>query len=201
MGEGDYVELHCHSAFSLGDGASTPETLAARAAELGYASLALTDHDDVGGAVRFSKACAEVGIRPVFGAEVTLSDRSHLTLIVENPAGWGNLCTLVTKGRMTGRRGAPGVAFDDLAAHSAGLVALTVRPPAGHAGGGAPPGAPAPLRRVVPPAAGRDGAPLAARAGRRPPHARDRRAVRGLLLLRQGRPGPSALRRPRAVGG
>jgi len=125
MGKGDYVELHCHSAFSLADGASTPETLAARAAELGYEALALTDHDDLGGAVRFSKACAEVGIRPVFGAEVTLSDRSHLTLIVENPAGWGNLCSLVTKGRMESPRGAPGVTDDDLAAHSAGLVALS----------------------------------------------------------------------------
>jgi len=119
------VELHCHSAFSLGDGASTPETLAARAAELGYTHLALTDHDDLGGAVRFGKACGEAGIRPLFGAEVTLWDRSHLTLIVENPAGWSNLCLLLTRGRMQAPRGVPGVSCDDLAARSAGLVALT----------------------------------------------------------------------------
>jgi error-prone DNA polymerase len=125
MPQGLYAELHCHSAFSLGDGASTPEALAARAAELGYTHLALTDHDDLGGAVRFSKACAESGISPLFGAEITLSDRSHLTLIVENPRGWANLCALVTAGRMTSPRGRPGVPFDTLARHAEGLVALT----------------------------------------------------------------------------
>jgi error-prone DNA polymerase len=125
MGDGDYVELHCHSAFSLGDGASTPEALAARAAELGYTHLALTDHDDLGGAVRFSKVCAEVGISPLFGAEITLSDRSHLTLIVENPDGWSSLCSLVSRGRMRAERGEPGVTLETIAEHSAGLVALT----------------------------------------------------------------------------
>src|SRR5687767_12549273 len=47
-----YVELHCHSAFSLLDGAALPETLIERAAQLGYPALALTDHDELGGAVR-----------------------------------------------------------------------------------------------------------------------------------------------------
>lgn len=122
--QGDYVELHAHSAFSLGDGASTPEALVSRAAELGYTALALTDHNDLGGAVRFAKACGEAGIFPIFGAEITLSDRSHLTLLVENPVGWGNLCSLVTRGRMDAPRGEPGVPFEALAEHAAGLVAL-----------------------------------------------------------------------------
>jgi error-prone DNA polymerase len=121
----DYVELHAHSAFSLGDGASTPEALASRAAELGMTALALTDHDDLGGAVRFARGCAEAGISPIFGAEITLADRSHLTLLVENPAGWGNLCTLLSKGRMEGPRGEPGIDFEALAEHAEGLVALT----------------------------------------------------------------------------
>ncbi|HET7464341.1 MAG TPA: error-prone DNA polymerase [Longimicrobium sp.] len=125
MPQGDYVELHAHSAFSLGDGSSTPESLAARAAELRYTALALTDHDDVGGAVRFAKACEASGIFPIFGAEITLADRSHLTLLVENPAGWGNLCTLLSRGRMLSPRGAPGVTFDDVAEHADGLVALS----------------------------------------------------------------------------
>jgi error-prone DNA polymerase len=121
----DYVELHCHSAFSLGDGATTPESLAARAAELGYTHLALTDHDDLGGAVRFSRACAEAGISPLLGAEITLADRSHLTLVVENLTGWRNLCSLLSTARMDSPRGEPGVAFDTLAARSEGLVALS----------------------------------------------------------------------------
>ncbi|HEX6909254.1 MAG TPA: PHP domain-containing protein, partial [Longimicrobium sp.] len=125
MNQRDYVELHCHSSFSLGDGATTPEALAARAAELGYTHLALTDHDDLGGAVRFSRACAESGMSPLLGAEVTLADRSHLTLVVENLTGWRNLCGLLSQARMESPRGEPGIAFDALAARAEGIVALS----------------------------------------------------------------------------
>ncbi|HWK90098.1 MAG TPA: error-prone DNA polymerase [Longimicrobium sp.] len=125
MPQADYAELHCHSAFSLSDGATCPEGLAARAAELGYRALALTDHDDLGGAIRFSRACADAGISPLLGAETTLEDGSHLTLIVENPEGWRNLCGLLTSARMDHPRGTPGVPFDLLCERSAGLVALS----------------------------------------------------------------------------
>ncbi|HEX5725307.1 MAG TPA: DNA polymerase III subunit alpha, partial [Longimicrobiaceae bacterium] len=123
--KGIYAELHCHSAFSLGDGAATPEALAARAAELGYRALALTDHDDLGGAVRFSRACSEAGITPLLGAELTLADGSHLTLVVENSVGWRNLCALLTAARLEAPRGEPGVPFDLLAARAEGLLALS----------------------------------------------------------------------------
>jgi error-prone DNA polymerase len=125
MPQGDYVELHCHGAFSLGDGASTPESLAERAAALGYPALALTDHDDLGGAVRFAKGCAAAGIQPVFGAELTLDGGAHLTLVVENSTGWQNLCFLVSQARMERPRGAPGVTWEAVAARAEGLVALS----------------------------------------------------------------------------
>ena len=67
-----YVELHCHSAYSFLDGASHPEELVARAAELGYEALALTDHDGVYGSLEFAHAAKLAGIRPITGAEVTL---------------------------------------------------------------------------------------------------------------------------------
>jgi error-prone DNA polymerase len=121
----DYVELHCHSAFSLGDGSSTPEALVSRAAALGSTYLALTDHDDLGGAVRFSRACRESGVTPLLGAEITLDDASHLTLIVENPEGWKNLCGLLSRGRTERPRGAPAVPWSALRERSAGLVALS----------------------------------------------------------------------------
>ena len=60
-----YVELHCHSAFSFLDGASHPEELVARAAELGYEALALTDHDGVYGSLEFAHAAKFAGIRPI----------------------------------------------------------------------------------------------------------------------------------------
>jgi error-prone DNA polymerase len=91
-----YVELHAHSAYSFLDGASQPEELAARAAELGYEALALTDHDGVYGSLEFAHAAKHLGVRPITGAEVTLADGSHVTLLVESPRGYANLCRLLT---------------------------------------------------------------------------------------------------------
>jgi error-prone DNA polymerase len=91
-----YVELHAHSAYSFLDGASQPEELAARAAELGYEALALTDHDGVYGSLEFAYAAKHFGVRPITGAEVTLADESHVTLLVESQHGYANLCRLLT---------------------------------------------------------------------------------------------------------
>jgi error-prone DNA polymerase len=91
-----YVELHAHSAYSFLDGASQPEELAARAAELGYEALALTDHDGVYGSLEFAHAAKHFGVRPITGAEVTLADESHVTLLVESARGYSNLCRLLT---------------------------------------------------------------------------------------------------------
>src|SRR5436853_1310721 len=91
-----YVELHAHSAYSFLDGASQPEELAARAAELGYEALALTDHDGVYGSLEFAHAAKHFGVRPITGSEVTLADGSHLTLLVESARGYANLCRLLT---------------------------------------------------------------------------------------------------------
>ena len=67
-----YVELHAASAFSFLQGASLPEALVDRAAELGYPALALLDRDGVYGAPRFHKAALAAGIRPIIGAELTI---------------------------------------------------------------------------------------------------------------------------------
>jgi len=91
-----YVELHAHSAYSFLDGASQPEELAARAAELGYEALALTDHDGVYGSLEFARAAKDFGLRPITGAEVTLTGGSHVTLLVESARGYANLCRLLT---------------------------------------------------------------------------------------------------------
>ncbi len=95
-----YAELHCHSTFSLLDGASDPERLVERAVALGIDALALTDHDDVGGAVRFATAAKEAKLAGIHGVELTVdvpaaentrSDaptlRTHLVLLVESREG------------------------------------------------------------------------------------------------------------------
>ena len=70
-----YIELHAASAFSFLQGASLPEALVDRAAELGYPALALLDRDGVYGAPRFHKAALAAGIRPIIGAELTIDGR------------------------------------------------------------------------------------------------------------------------------
>ena len=94
-----YIELHAHSDHSLLDGVPSPEALVAQAAKLDMLALALTDHDALYGAVRFVLAAREAGIKPILGAEVTLGDGSHLTLLVETEEGYANLCHLITLAR------------------------------------------------------------------------------------------------------
>ena len=91
-----YVELHLHTAFSFLDGASLPEELIARASELGYRALAITDHDGLHGAMEFARAARAASIAPITGAELTLTDGSHLTLLAETPTGYAHLCRLIT---------------------------------------------------------------------------------------------------------
>ncbi len=129
-----YVELHCHSSFSFLDGASSPLELASQAADLDYPALALTDHDGVWGSMEFAVACKGAGIKPITGAELTVSINGrlfHITLLVENQTGYANLCRLLTEahshtrdGRER-RAGQPSVPIDALAARSAGLVCLS----------------------------------------------------------------------------
>jgi len=132
-----YAELHLHTAYSFLDGASLPEEIVTRAAELGYRSLAITDHDGLYGAMEFVRAAHAVGITPITGAELTLNDGSHLTLLAETPVGYVNLCRLITAahGGFTGQRRGdpshipdhpiPSISLDLLSTHAEGLILLT----------------------------------------------------------------------------
>ncbi|MGD8966997.1 MAG: DNA polymerase III subunit alpha [Anaerolineae bacterium] len=120
-----YAELHAHSIYSLLDGVPAPEELVARAADLEIPALALTDHDALYGAVRFVRAAQEAGIKPILGAEMTLGDGSHLTLLVETAEGYANLCRLITLARQGQEKGLARLDRRDLAAHAGGLIALS----------------------------------------------------------------------------
>src|SRR5262249_3916466 len=91
-----YVELHAHSSYSFLDGTSLPEELAVRAAGVGYPALARHDPDGLYGSLEFAHAAKHFGVRPITGAELTLADRSHVTLLVETQVGYANLCRLIT---------------------------------------------------------------------------------------------------------
>lgn len=129
-----YAELHLHTAYSLLDGAALPEEIVTRAVELGYRHLAVTDHDGLYGALEFANAADAAGIAPITGAEMTLLDGSHITLLVESAAGYANLCRLITAAHQPDlEAGWPAEPADRasrldpalLAEHANGLVLLT----------------------------------------------------------------------------
>ena len=99
----DYAELHCCTNFSFLRGASHAEELVARAAELGYAALAVTDECSLAGVVRAHLAAKDAGLKLIVGTEITLADgmkpNLKLILLAQNRAGYGNLSALVTLGR------------------------------------------------------------------------------------------------------
>src|SRR5262245_25790084 len=83
---GMYVELHTSSAFSFLEAASLPETLIDQAARYGYPAIALVDRDGVYGVPRFHRAALAAGIRPIIGAELTLSPPSRLGASAQAPS-------------------------------------------------------------------------------------------------------------------
>src|SRR6266513_321519 len=121
-----YIELHCHSAFSFLDGASLPEQLALTATQLGLPALALTDHNGLYGSMAFAQEAKQLGLQAITGAELTLLDGSHVTLLAETPEGYANLCRLITEAHL-GRedRRDPRLDFASLEARHAGLIVLS----------------------------------------------------------------------------
>jgi error-prone DNA polymerase len=126
-----YVELHAHSAFSFLDGASTPLELAAAAAAQDYPAFALTDHDGLWGSMEFAHACKGFGIHPITGAELTLQGGRHITLLVEDEAGYRNLCRLLTaahshtRDNTPRRQTQPWATLEQVEEHAEGLVCLS----------------------------------------------------------------------------
>ncbi|MCU1683521.1 MAG: error-prone polymerase [Amycolatopsis sp.] len=108
-----YAELHCHSNFSFLDGASHPEELVEEAARLELDAIAITDHDGMYGAVRFAEAARDLGVRTVFGTELSFGlsapqngvadpEGEHLLLLAKGSDGYANLCRAITSGQLAG---------------------------------------------------------------------------------------------------
>lgn len=101
-----FVHLHVHSPYSFLDGGSDIEALVREAARLGAPALALTDHNNLCAAVKFTNTCEAYGIRPILGAEITLND-DHLTLLARNRSGYAALCSIITEAHREGGRLTP----------------------------------------------------------------------------------------------
>ena len=134
-----FVHLHCHSHFSLLDGASPIDGLVGRAKSLGMNALALTDHGNLYGALQFYEACKKAGINPIIGYEAYIAPGSrfakeaggqkenafHLTLLAQNRTGFKNLVKLASAAFLEGFHYKPRIDKEILAAHSEGIICLS----------------------------------------------------------------------------
>ena len=118
-----YAELHAKSFYSFGLGASHAHELLARAKKYGYDSLALTD-TNLCGALEFARLAGSLGIKPITGGELTLTDGTRLVLLAMTRRGYGNLSRLFTLANAVDRR-EPRLDPEHLAHHAEGLVLLT----------------------------------------------------------------------------
>lgn len=135
----DFVHLHCHTEYSLLDGAIRISDLVKRAKEFGCPAAAITDHGNMHGALVFYEYCKKAGIKPIVGCEVYVAKggreeknaRSprdagyHLVLLAQNLVGFRNLLKLSSEGYLTGFHYKPRVDKALLAAHGEGIIALS----------------------------------------------------------------------------
>ena len=115
-----YAELHCLSNFTFLRGASHPQELIARARELGYRALALTDECSVAGVVRAHMAARGGPLRFVVGSEFRLDCGLKFVALARDRSGYGALCRLITRARRAGKKGSYHLTRADLAASPPG---------------------------------------------------------------------------------
>jgi error-prone DNA polymerase len=121
----EYAELHAHTNYSFKEGASFPDEMALRAVDLGYRALAITDHDNLVGAMEYAQAAKGLGLHAITGAEVTLEGSGHLTLLATTQQGYSNLCRLLSFAHVFNDRLEPAIDPTLLADHAEGLILLT----------------------------------------------------------------------------
>ncbi|MDZ7617425.1 MAG: PHP domain-containing protein, partial [Patescibacteria group bacterium] len=121
-----YAELHAKTNFSFLEGASHPEELVRRAAELGYAALAVTDRNSLAGVVRAHGEAKEAGVKLLVGAEITPDDTPPVVLLAMDRHGYGRLARLITLGRRRAEKGQCQLTMTDVAEHAEGLIACVI---------------------------------------------------------------------------
>ena len=133
---GEFVHLHLHSEYSLLDGSTRVNELATRVKELGMDAVALTDHGNMYGAIAFYKECQKVGVKPIMGCEIYVSEKSmtlkdksnrryHLILLAENNIGYKNIMKIVSEGFVNGYYYKPRVDKDILKKYAEGIIATS----------------------------------------------------------------------------
>src|SRR5437762_5100169 len=134
----DFVHLHNHSEFSLLDGLQKTKNMVEYAKSLGMKALAITDHGNMYGTIKFYKACVDAGIKPIIGCEIYVAKRSlhdkeagidkdynHLILLAENETGYKNLMKIVSISYLEGYYYKPRTDIPLLEKYHEGLICLS----------------------------------------------------------------------------
>jgi len=133
----EFVHLHNHTEYSLLDGLQKTKNMVAYAKELGMKALAITDHGNMYGTIKFYKACLDAGIKPIIGCEIYIAKRSlhdkeaqdkdynHLILLAENETGYKNLMKIVTVANLEGYYYKPRTDIKLLEEYHEGLICLS----------------------------------------------------------------------------
>ena len=139
MNESPFVHLHCHSHYSLLDGAGSLDRLVERAKSHGMNALALTDHGNLHGALEFYRKAKDAGINPIVGYEAYIAPGSrfdknagsmkeasfHLTLLAQNRTGFRNLLKMASAAYLEGFYFKPRIDKELLEAHQEGVICLS----------------------------------------------------------------------------
>ena len=134
----DFVHLHNHSEYSLLDGLSKIKEMVKRAKELEMKALAITDHGNMYGTIKFYTECIEQGIKPIIGSEIYISkrarhqkeagfdtDSNHLVLLAKNETGYKNLMKIISIANLEGYYYRPRTDIELLTEHSEGIICLS----------------------------------------------------------------------------
>jgi len=137
MSQNQFVHLHLHTDYSMLDGACEVERLVQRVKELDMPAVAMTDHGNIFGAVRFANAAKEAGVKPILGCELYVCKKedhraapegdsyNHLIVLAENDQGYRNLVKIVSEASLHGFYYKPRISKKFLAEHSQGLIGLS----------------------------------------------------------------------------
>jgi DNA polymerase-3 subunit alpha len=135
----DFVHLHCHTEYSLLDGAIRIKDLCERANELGMKVVSITDHGNMFGCLEFYLTAKKFGLKPIIGCEVYVAPEHrtkketrsiqevgyHLVLLAKDNEGYHNLIKLVSLGYLEGFYYKPRIDFELLKKYNKGLIALS----------------------------------------------------------------------------
>ena len=130
----NFVHLHVHSTYSFTDGFGTPDQYVNRAVEIGQPALGVTDHGNISVHYKWYKHCLKSGIKPILGCEMYIVETNedirereynHITVLVQNNAGYRNLTKLVTKAWNENFYYKPRITYQDLFDHQEGLIVLS----------------------------------------------------------------------------